>query len=69
MTPKQCHLSSQLLTKFLGGLDGQAFKGLSTKSIGGRLRWRGEGLYKEKATVKNGACNLRRKKKRRTHCI
>ena len=27
------------------------------------LEWRGEGLYKEKATIKNGACNLRRKKK------
>ena len=48
---------------------GQAFKGLATKSIGGRLRWRGEELYKEKTTIKNGACNLRRKAKRRAHCI
>ena len=42
---------------------GQAFKGFSTKSTGGRLGWRGEELYKELATIKNGACNLRREKK------
>ena len=46
----------------------QASKGLPTKSIGGRLGWMGESLFKEKATIKNGACNLRKKKKR-THCI
>ena len=45
---------------------GQASKGLPMKSTGGKLGWRGEGLYKEKATIKNEACNLRRKKKRRT---
>ena len=48
---------------------GQASKGLPRKSTGGWLGWRGESLCKEKAIVKNGACNLRRKKKRRTHCI
>ena len=48
---------------------GQASKRFFTKSTGGRLGWMGESLFKEKATVKNGACNLRRKKKRRTHCI
>ena len=42
---------------------GQAFKGLFTKSTGRRLGWRGKGLYKELATIKNGACNLRREKK------
>ena len=47
----------------------QASKRLPTKSTSGRLGWRIEGLYKEMVTVKNGACNLRRKKKRRTHCI
>ena len=44
---------------------GKASKRLPTKSIGGRLGWRGEGLYKEKATIRNGACNLRRKKKKK----
>ena len=45
-------------------LTGQAFKGFSTKLTGGRLRWRGEWLYKEVVTMKNGACNLRREKKK-----
>ena len=44
---------------------GQASKGLPTKSTDGRLGWRGEGLYKGKATIKNGLCNLRRKKKKK----
>ena len=48
---------------------GKASKRLPTKSIGGRLGWRGEGLYKEKATIRNGACNLRRKKKKKKNSI
>ena len=48
---------------------GQAFKRLPTRSIGGRLGWRIEELYKGKALVKKGACNLRREKKRGTYCI
>ena len=47
----------------------QAPKGFSTKSIGGRLRWRGEGLYKEVVTMKNWACNPRRKKKNGEHSV
>ena len=43
---------------------GQASKGLPMKSTGGKLGWRGEGLYKEKATIKNGACNWEEKKKK-----
>ena len=45
---------------------GQASKGFSTKSTSGRLEWRGEGLYKEMATVKKGVCNRGRKKKERS---
>ena len=48
---------------------GQASKGFYKYSTSGRLGCRSEGLYKEIATIKNGACNWRRNKKRRTHCI
>ena len=50
-------------------LMGQASKGFYKYSTSGRLGCRSEGLYKEIATIKNGACNWRRNKKRRTHCI
>ena len=56
-------------TSFREVLMGQASKRFSTKSTGGRMGWRGEGVYKEVVTMKNRACNLRRKKKRRTQCI
>ena len=46
---------------------GQASKGFPKKSTGGGLRCRSKGPYKEMTTIKNGTCNLRRKKKR-THC-
>ena len=45
-------------------LMGQASKGLSTKSIGGRLGWRVEGLYKKVITIKKGACNLKMEKQK-----
>ena len=35
-------------------LMGQASKGFSAKSTGGRLGWRVEGLYKEGITIKMG---------------
>ena len=44
---------------------GQASKILPTWSISGRLRLKRIKLYKEKAPVRNGACNEREKKKRK----
>ena len=47
---------------------GQTSKGFPKKSTVGGLKCRSKELYKEMATIKNGAGNLRRKKRRRTHC-
>ena len=48
-------------------LMGQASKVFSTKSTGGRLGWRGERLYKEVVTMKNGGCNLKKKIKKKVY--
>ena len=69
MTPEQSFLILQLLTKLQGDFDGTSIEEITYKINKWKDGIERKGPYKGRALMKNGAWNLRRKKKRRTHCM